>query len=57
MLRWDCSKEDRSSAGNVQQENIVGIRAEQFQKDPPVARIVLDLLAPYSYTWDEAGID
>jgi hypothetical protein len=39
----------------VQQENIVGIRAEQFQKDPPVARIVLDLLAPYSYTWDEAG--
>jgi len=40
---------------NVQQENIVGIRAEQFQKDPPVARIVLDLLAPYSYTWDEAG--
>ncbi|MGB7864979.1 MAG: AMIN domain-containing protein, partial [Candidatus Sulfotelmatobacter sp.] len=40
---------------DVQQGNIVGIRAEQFQKDPPVARIVLDLLAPYSYTWDEAG--
>jgi hypothetical protein len=40
---------------NVQQQNIVGIRAEQLQKDPPVARIVLDLLAPYSYTWDEAG--
>jgi hypothetical protein len=39
----------------VQQENILGIRAEQFQKDPPIARIVLDLLAPYSYTWDEAG--
>jgi hypothetical protein len=39
----------------VQQENIVGIRAEQFQKDPPVARVVLDLLAPYGYTWDEAG--
>jgi hypothetical protein len=39
----------------VQQENILGIRAEQFQNDPPIARIVLDLLAPYSYTWDEAG--
>ena len=39
----------------VQQENILDIRAEQFQKDPPIARIVLDLLAPYSYTWDEAG--
>jgi hypothetical protein len=40
---------------DVQQENILGIRAEQFQKDPPIARVVLDLLAPYSYTWDEAG--
>lgn len=39
----------------VQQENILAIRAEQFQKDPPIVRIVLDLLAPYSYTWDEAG--
>jgi hypothetical protein len=39
----------------VQQENIVAIRAEQFQSDPPVVRVVLDLLAPYGYTWDEAG--
>ncbi len=39
----------------VQQENILAIRTEQFQKDPPIVRIVLDLLAPYGYTWDEAG--
>ena len=39
----------------VQQENILAIRAEDFQKDPPIMRIVLDLLAPYGYTWDEAG--
>jgi hypothetical protein len=40
---------------DVHEQNILGVRAEQHQADPAVVRIVLDLLAPYSYTWDEAG--
>jgi hypothetical protein len=39
----------------VLQENILTLRTEQYQKDPPIARIVLDLLVPYAYAWDAAG--
>jgi AMIN domain len=39
----------------VQLQNIVGVRAEQHQSDPPITRVVLDLSAPYGYTWDEDG--
>jgi hypothetical protein len=39
----------------VLQENILTLRTEQYQKNPPIARIVLDLLVPYGYTWDGAG--
>jgi hypothetical protein len=39
----------------VTEEGIAAVRAEQYRKKPPVARIVVDLTAPYGYTWDAAG--
>jgi len=40
---------------SVQSDQISTIRADQFQQNPPVARVVVDLLAPRAYTWDAAG--
>jgi len=34
---------------------ISALRADQFQENPPVARVVVDLIAPRSSTWEAAG--
>ena len=39
----------------VKEEGIAAVRAEQYRKKPPVARIVVDLTAAYGYSWDAAG--
>ena len=40
---------------SVQADQISAVRADQFQENPPVARVVVDLLGPRMYTWDAAG--
>ena len=39
----------------VQALQISTIRIDQYQNDPPITRVVVDLLAPRSYTWDAKG--
>lgn len=39
----------------VQANQISTLRVDQFQQSPPVTRIVVDLLAQRSYTWEAAG--
>jgi hypothetical protein len=40
---------------SVQADQISALRANQFQNVPPIVRVVVDLLAPRTYTWDAAG--
>jgi hypothetical protein len=39
----------------VNADQISALRANQFQANPPITRIVVDLQAPRTYTWDAAG--
>ena len=39
----------------VDADEIKAMRANQFQQNPPVTRVVLDLLAPRTYSWDVSG--
>ena len=34
---------------------VSGMRADQFQASPPIARIVVDLTRPVTYSWEPAG--
>jgi hypothetical protein len=40
---------------SVQRDQIADLHAHQLQKNPPMARLVVDLLAPRAYTWDAVG--
>ncbi len=40
---------------DVKSDQITALRAQQFSENPPVARVVVDLQAPRSFTWDSAG--
>src|SRR5258708_24687429 len=40
---------------SVQADQISTLRADQFQENPPVTRVVVDLLATREFTWAAAG--
>jgi AMIN domain len=39
----------------VSSAEVSGVRVDQFEKAPPVTRVVIDLLKPIKYSWDANG--
>jgi len=39
----------------VSSEEVSAVRVDQFEKSPPVTRVVIDLLKPIKYSWDANG--
>jgi hypothetical protein len=51
----DPRLDPRQRQVSVQADQISTISAAQIQQNPPIARVVVDLLEPRAYTWDAAG--
>jgi Localisation of periplasmic protein complexes. len=47
--------ETHSKRIKVNANHIAALRADQYQQNPPVTRVVVDLLGPRAYTWDSSG--
>jgi hypothetical protein len=39
----------------VNSDEVSAVRVDQFEKSPPVTRVVIDLLKPIKYSWDANG--
>lgn len=48
-LTWDKRRVD------FHNQEINGVRVNQYQSAPPITRVVVDLARPLGYTWDAAG--
>jgi len=40
---------------SIQRDQVTSLRIDQFRQDPPVARVVVDLVEARAFTWDAAG--
>ncbi|HXY52483.1 MAG TPA: AMIN domain-containing protein [Terriglobales bacterium] len=40
---------------SIQRDQVTSLRIDQFREDPPLARVVVDLVEARAFTWDAAG--